>query len=65
MRINNEEHVKDRNEMSVTQVYDYTWPRVKPVVGVFRPPSLAHLASVTCLATKLCVDLMLGNGGAA
>ena len=54
-----------KSKLSVKNVNDYTWPRVKPVVGVFRPPSLAHLASVTCLATRLCVDLMLGNGGAA
>jgi hypothetical protein len=38
---------------------------VNPEVLVEIPPNFFHLASVTCLATKEWVDLMLGKGPAA
>ena len=38
-----------------------TFARVNPDVSVFNSPSLSHFSLVTCLATKLCVDLMVGN----
>ena len=38
---------------------------MNPEVFVLSPPSFAHFSGVTCLATKLCVDLIVGKGGAS
>ena len=49
---------------SFKKYHTLTWARVNPEVAVLCSASFSHFSGVTCLATKLWVDLISGKGAA-
>ena len=48
----------------IQKYHTLTWARVNPEVAVLCSASFSHFSGVTCLATKLWVDLISGKGAA-